>query len=189
MLAWNTEIVILIDDRCALELIGSAAGPGMHRILTTANWDELEHTVAMAGFPEHHLVLRPDGEDDRRIRKGINSLSALREAFAWGRTLSTNGSVCVENDVRAHANPTRMAMIGLAAEDLVQRLVSCCPACGAPGFAAVERVRGLRCAACGEPTDQPVATVFGCLRCAHRDIRPICSAEPASPEHCPVCNP
>lgn len=189
MFAWNTEIVILVDDRCGLELIGSAQGPGMHRILTTADWGELGHAATMAGFPEHHLVLRPNGEDDPRIRKGIDSLPALQEAFAWGRNLSMSGCVCVENDVRAHANPTRMAMIGLAAEDLVRRIASRCPSCGAPGFAAVERIRGLPCADCGEPTDQAVATVFGCVRCAHREVRPICSADAASPEHCPACNP
>ncbi|HSW33828.1 MAG TPA: DUF6671 family protein [Steroidobacteraceae bacterium] len=38
----------------------------------------------------------------------------------------------LESDLRAHANPTRMAMIRQAAEDLATRYRSPCPRCGAP---------------------------------------------------------
>ena len=87
------------------------------------------------------------------------------------------------------ANPTRMAMIGLAAEDLLRQIASRCPDCGPPGFVAVDRVIGLPCAECGEPTDQPLATVIGCVRCARREIQTILGAPSDNPSDCRACNP
>ena len=48
----------------------------------------------------------------------------------------------VETDMRAHANPKRMSVIGEAAEDLVKKLRSICPQCHLPGFARVKPVTG-----------------------------------------------
>jgi len=58
----------------------------------------------------------------------------------------------LQTELRAHANPTRMEMIRLAAEDLVKKLRSPCPACGALGFWLVEHIAGLPCGDCGAPT-------------------------------------
>jgi predicted nucleic acid-binding Zn-ribbon protein len=97
--------------------------------------------------------------------------------------------VFLESDLRAHANPTRMEMIRQAAEDLVKKLLSPCPACGAPGFWLVERLSGLPCADCGAPTRETRAEVHGCLKCAHRETRERTDRQHADPGRCDYCNP
>ena len=82
-----------------------------------------------------------------------------------------------------------MDNIRLAAEDLVKKLCSLCPACGTPGFWIVERVDGLPCADCGAPTRETRAEVHGCLKCAHRETRERINVEHADPSRCDYCNP
>jgi hypothetical protein len=97
--------------------------------------------------------------------------------------------VFVENDLRAHANPTRMAIIHKAAEDLARRMQSRCPHCGAPGFWSIERIPGLPCADCGAPTRVAKAEVLGCVRCTTRETRAVGGPGCADPAHCDECNP
>ena len=94
-------------------------------------------------------MVRPEGEDDPRMRKGISAWAALEADFAWALAASANGQVFIETDVRAHANPTRMDHIRLVTEDLVKELCSLCPTCEragildrrARGWAPVRRLR------------------------------------------------
>lgn len=116
-------------------------------------------------------MVRPESEDDPRIHKGIATWVALEAAFAWALAASASGRVFAETDVRAHANPTRMDNIRLAAEDLVKKLHSLFPDCGTPVFWIVEHVNGLPCADCGAPTRETRAEILGCLKCAHREAR------------------
>ena len=95
----------------------------------------------------------------------------------------------LQTELRAHANPTRMEMIRLAAEDLVKILRSPCPACGAPGFWLVEHIAGLPCGDCGAPTREARAEVQGCLKCAHRETRERTDRQHADPGRCDYCNP
>lgn len=133
--------------------------------------------------------MRPEGENDPRLRKGIAAWEELKAAFAWAQAQSASGQVFLETDLRAHANPTRMEMIRLAAEDLVAKLGSPCPACGAPGFWLVERIAGLLCGDCGAPTRETRAEVYGCLKCAHRETRERPEPQYADPGRCDYCNP
>ena len=94
--------------------------------------------------------------------------------MAGKNTLIVTGQVFIETDVCAHANPTRMDHIRLATEDLVKKLCSLCPTCGAPGFWIVERVAGLPCADCGAPT---------------RETRERANRQYADPGCCDYCNP
>lgn len=64
--------------------------------------------------------------------------------------------------MRAHRNPTRMAAIERATNDLVRRFHSRCPECDYPGFDLTERVPGLPCAWCGEPTRVVMTDVLAC---------------------------
>lgn len=189
MIPWNVEFLIFIDDEQALEIVGVAQDNANHQHRLVAEWAEAVGFARQTGFPDHHLVVRPGGENDPRIHKGIADWGALRRAFAVARTQSASGRVFLESDLRAHANPTRRTNIRRAAEDLLARLRSLCPSCGAPGFWLVERVAGLPCAACGAPTRETRATVHGCLKCAHREAReqdePCC----ADPGRCDYCNP
>lgn len=189
MLSWNVELLIFIDDGRGLEITGVAHAAANFDHQLVSDLAGAEAFARKAGFPEHHLVVRPQGEDDQRIRKGIATWSALEDAFAVALSQSTNGRVFLETDVRAHANPTRMDNIRLAAVDLVRKISSLCPACGIPGFWIVERVEGLPCAQCSAPTRETRAEIHGCIKCSYRITRD-CPGKPAvDPSRCNYCNP
>lgn len=189
MFAWNVELLIFIDDERGIEVTGVAQGKTNFAHLLTTDWAAAEAFARQAVFPAHHLVVRPEHEDDRRMRKGISAWVALESAFISALAESANGQVFIETDVRAHANPTRMINIGLATEDLAKKLCSLCPDCGTPGFGIVERVAGLPCADCDAPTRETRAEVHGCLKCAHRETHERADRQYADPERCDYCNP
>ena len=186
---WNVEFLVFIDDEQGLEIAGLAHGGASHAHLLTGDWAAACAFARQAEFPAHHLVVRPEGENDPRIQKGIAVWAELEAAFARARAQSASGQVFLESDLRAHANPTRMETIRLAAEDLVARLRSLCPACGAPGFWLLERVAGLPCADCGAPTRETRAEVHACLKCAQRETRERGEPGSADPGRCDYCNP
>lgn len=189
MFPWNVEFLIFIDDERGLEVVGVAQGKANFSHLLTADWAVAEAFAKQAGFPEHHLVVRPESEDDPRIRKGIAAWTELKAAFVSALAESSNGRVFVEIDVRAHVNPTRMDNIRLAADDLAKKLSSLCPGCGTPGFWIVERVAGLPCEDCGATTREIRAEILGCLKCGHRETREQTGRKYADPGRCDYCNP
>lgn len=187
-LPWNTELVLLVDDLHGIEVVGMAqqATRFAHRL--TGDWEAARRFAEEAGFPAHHLVVRPAHQDDARIDKGIGDWAAFQAAFARAVRHADNGLAFIEHDVRAHVHPTRRETIRLAAENLRDKLLSLCPACGAPGFWLVERIPGLPCADCGVPTREARAEVRGCLKCAHRETREFAGIS-ADPGRCDDCNP
>ena len=186
---WNVEMLVWIDDALGIEVTGVAAGKTnfAHRLATS--WEEAEVFARDTGFPGHGLVVRPQGELDPRIRKGLDDWPALRAAFQWACDQADNHSAFLETDVRAHLNPTRMEMIRLAAVDLAARLNTLCPACGLPGYWLVERVAGLPCADCGAPTGETCAGIHACLKCTQRERRERQDQMHADPARCENCNP
>lgn len=189
MFPWNVELLVFIDDRAGLEIVGAFQGPGKCSQSWCEDWSAVETFARQAGFPEHHLVLRPGDENDSRVRKGIASWPALEAAFMQAKAETAGGRVFVEHDLRAHAHPARMDNIRRAAEDLAQKLLSICPDCGAPGFWGHERLDGLPCADCGAPTRETRAVVWACVRCDHRETRDLPDATAADPGRCDYCNP
>ena len=189
VLPWNVEFLIWIDDMCGMEVVGQAQGTANFANLLAKDWAAAEAFARQWGFPEHHLVLRPEREDDSRIRKGISAWGELEATFAWALEQSPSGLVFVETDVRAHANPTRQVNIRRAAEDLVMKLRSLCPKCGTPGFWIVDRLDGLPCEGCGSPTRETRAEILGCLKCSHRVTRERPDINTAAQERCDYCNP
>lgn len=187
--AWNLELVVLTDARGTLELVGRAQEPGLHHHGVVSTFGELSSLAARAGFPEHGLVLRPDHEDDPRLHKGVRTWPELERAFAAARAESSTGRVFVENDLRAHQHPSRMATIARAGRDLVERLTTLCPACRTPGFGVVAAVPGLPCRDCGAPTREAEADALACVRCELRTTRPRPALTAADPAHCDHCNP
>jgi hypothetical protein len=186
---WNVELVVLVDTERDIEIVGIDQGPATFGHLVTDRWPEVEVFARDKGFPLQQLVVRPHDSDDPRIRKGIATWSALKAAFSWASRLSRGGIVFVETDGRAFANPDRMARIANATGDLVSRLQSCCPACGTPGFAEIDRKPGLPCAACAAPTWETSETVLGCVKCDYREHRAVGPGVWADPAHCDGCNP
>ena len=188
MLPWNRELLIWIDDRLGIEIIATSGGKTnlSHRLIES--WEEAEAFARSAGFPEHHLVIRPADENHPELRKGLADWASLEDAVTWALNFAPNRRAFIETDMRAFANPTRLENIRLAAEDLARRLTSLCPACGAPGFALAGQVRGLPCEDCGAPTNEVKADVHRCVRCEHQMLVER-EREYASARYCNYCNP
>jgi hypothetical protein len=189
LFTWDVEVLLWLDDTLGIEVTGIAQGPARSGHLKTGEFDALEAFAVHEGFPDHHLVLRPEHEDDPRTYKGIADSQTLREAFEACRALAANGQVCAETDMRAFANPTRMALIAEAAEDLLLRLHSCCPQCSTPGYWKTARQPGLPCAVCGRPTRNFVSETWSCVKCSHASIELRRDRMSEDPANCAHCNP
>lgn len=187
LVPWNLELLLFVDAASGLEVVGRAEGPACFAHEAVADVAAAEAFARRALFPAHGLVARPDHPDDPRVTKDVDDWPRLREAFDEARAVSASGTVVLEVDVRAHANPTRQAMIRRAAEDLAARLACRCPACGGAGFGRSGGRPGLPCAACAEPTALAAADTWACPGCGHAEERPRAGA--ADPGCCPACNP
>lgn len=189
MFPWNVELLVWIDDQEGIEVVGIAQGaaPGGH--IQSGDWQVVADFAERVGFPEHHLVVRPDGQSDTRIYKNIADWARLKTCFDNSVEQSCSDNVFVELDLRAFANPNRMKHIEQAAADLLQHMLSTCPACNAPGFWISERQPGLPCATCRLPTSSYRSEVWTCLRCEHRSLAERADRLLAVPAHCAYCNP
>lgn len=191
-LAIGRELVLLIDRERGLELTGHFASPETnygHAVVS-----DMESAGAFAErskFPEHGLIVM--GCVDEKPAPGIALFKDVVDGVdlerAVGQVLAKCGAAFVESDMRAHRNPTRMLAIKRAASDLVRRFRSQCPACAHPGFDVTERIAGLPCEWCGEPTHVIRAEVLACQACDYRLERPATSATTADPGRCESCNP
>lgn len=189
LIPWNTELVVWIDHNLDLEVTGIAQGPAQCLHKTIQSSMELEAFARAANFPEHHLVVRPQNQDHPEIIKGINHPADLIQAFNWAKQKSVNGSVFIENDLRAHCNPTRQGLIRKAAKNLIQKLHSTCPQCNTPGYWITEQTAGLPCAACGRKTHLPVSEIWCCSTCKYEDHKRLSFHQLADPSRCDFCNP
>ncbi|MCA3238200.1 MAG: DUF6671 family protein [Curvibacter sp.] len=189
LMPWNVEMLVWIDEALGLEVVGLAQGPARSAHRTVRDGAALRQFAHEAGFPAHQLMLRPNDENDPRIRKGLADEAQLQAAFAWAQALASSGTVFVEHDLRAHCNPTRQQLIRQAAVDLGRKLKSLCPACEAPGF-WISAVQGGRlCRDCGAPTRQALKETWSCARCQHQSEQASAGPATADPAHCNLCNP
>lgn len=188
MMNWDSELLLWVDATRHLEISAWAQGPAQSAHRLVKNIDELMQFAAEAQFPSHALVVRP-AQDHPLIFKGLSTPEALHEALTQALVASEHGTVFVENDLRAHCNPTRQALIRKAGEELARKLTSLCAACGSPGFWVHEKKRGLPCRACGTPTRLPLAEIWTCPACAHVQERAVDAPAQADPAHCDHCNP
>ena len=186
---WNTEVVLWVDRLSGLEVTGFAHGPArsLHRMVNSPQ--ELERFATEAGFPEHHLVLRPEHPDHPDVDKGIRDHETLLKSFHLAQAKSAHGAVFVENDLRAFSNPTRQKTILKATEDLIQKLLSACPSCASPGYWLSQQIPGLPCRDCGSLTRLPKAEIWSCKQCGHEEQRAVHAQPWADPARCDFCNP
>ena len=188
LMPWNIELLVWLDDTHQIEVVGMAQGPARSLHRSVRSWPELEKFAHEAGFPEHHLVLRPQSQDDPRTRKGLQGWAELERAFEACQRASHNTLVWAENDHRAYCSPTRQAVIARAASDLLHKLQSACPQCTLPGFAVSGHTPGLPCKLCGQATRLARAYTWRCASCGHHRDEPVPQAH-ADPGRCDHCNP
>lgn len=187
--SWNNELVVLVDTKHDLEITGFSGALAQNDNAYINHWEDLEKFADSALFPSHYLVIKPTDEYHPKSQKGIKDFASLREAFEWAKALSSKGVVYAENDLRAFANPTRMDNIHKATIDLTKKMKSLCPQCKTPGFWVKDVKRGLPCNACGLPTDQEIAKIWGCSKCNHQDTEGMKVLRFADPSKCSHCNP
>ncbi|GET43336.1 DUF6671 family protein [Microseira wollei] len=192
-LSLNREIVIFIDKKHEIEIIGqSACLETNFNSKTVQNIAQAYAFAKQVGFPEHGLVVMVNkpAENQPQIIKGIVSDEQLIEAVTLGLSQSRDGSVQIETDMRAHYNPTRMKNIEKATLDLIGKVNQLCPQCSWPGFDLVDRKIGLPCAVCSFPTEMTLAVIYQCKKCglAEEKLFPE-GRETADPARCSYCNP
>lgn len=189
VLPWNTEMLVLIERATGHRVAGLAHGKAVSVNLDVRGWEALAAGAERAGFPHHHLVLRDGGPEGPVLARGLSEPASLRAAFERVTRHDADRLLHLENDLRAHTNPTRQGVIREAGEELIRRLRSRCPACGARGFGLDRTEAGAPCALCGSPTGQPMADIWTCGACGHAQRRPRPEPVLAPPERCDVCNP
>jgi ribosomal protein L37E len=191
-LAAGREILLLCDRKLGFEV---------HEVLVTHRTNYQSRTcrpgediidfLRGVRFPSHAVVVSANtAVADQEFIKGITCPTALAEAIRHAAGGSRDGLALITTDMRAHLNPTRMAVIRALSARLAGRLATLCPGCGTPGFGITEIVRGLPCGWCGEPTPVAAAELWRCSKCGFERRGKIRSAkDTADPGQCAHCNP
>lgn len=186
----NLELVLLVDRKNGYECAGTC------RVLNTNACGQYVESVQEAvevarglGFPAHGVIVRRT-ETSNDLNKDLATMiefeRVVRKLFARPFTRR----IYLETDLRAHRNPTRMAVIEQATRDLLKNIASLCPECSAPGFAPIASESGLRCSRCRMPTQASAQEVYACGRC-HTRVKKSLADEglKADPAACAYCNP
>lgn len=194
----GTELLVFIDDTRKIEIVETLIAPRTNfSSHACAAEDDVRPVLERMGFPSHAVIVQPNVPEFRAtvgarplLFKGLSDADAVRKAIAACTAASKDAKALIVTDLRAHLNPTRMAVIRMGACRLARRMASSCPACGMPGFGIADVVRGLRCTDCGSPTRLPVATLFRCVACSHSKRGPLNrTPSGADPAQCDYCNP
>lgn len=188
----NYEILYFIDlDRDFHAHLGHISTKTNYQMHVVERWDDVANYAKRCQFPSHALIVRPHiPESSEIIFKGIQSESALKNAFEECKRKSTDGCVVVETDMRAHLNPMRMAVIADLAVTFAQRLSVQCPACATPGWGKKDIKTGLLCLWCEMPTQEIKTEIFGCYKCPYMQEHGRADGVfRASPANCSYCNP
>lgn len=191
--AAGIELLVLVDDERGIVLREQYLDerPCYHHAVVDAA-DALGDYLERAGFPTHALIVRPSeprtpGEG---IRKGIRARDELAAAIAEAARRSDDGRAFVQNDMRAHMNPTRMSALERLAHRFGERVARPCPACATPGYGPVGVEEGLPCEWCGGPTHLVRHRILGCVRCDRAEhVARDDGRTSADPGNCPRCNP
>ncbi len=188
---FNRELILFVDKEQDLEITGFAANSNTNYAKKmVGSFDEAYEFAVAHGFPEHGFIIKATTDTIQReeIEKGITCLEHLNHAVT--KLLDSRSAICIETDMRAMYNPTRMKNIELATLDLVKKIQSICPECSTPGYEVVEYKKGLTCQYCGNPTDLILSHVLECKKCHHKDevLYPN-GKEYADPSRCNWCNP
>ncbi len=186
----DREWVVLVDDLHGMVVAEQAVSLGVPAVRGVFGPGELDaEWLEKAGFPEHGLIVRPEGRFGAGVFKGLCDRAGLAQAMEAAAAVSPSGRVLVESDLRAHVSPSRQRVIAEAAERLGARLKRFCPVCGSPGWGVVSLLTGLPCAACGVWIPQARRGVMeGCCACFHQREIPE-ARDAADPGRCPECNP
>ena len=189
-IASSTEVLLIVDLKNGLVVHDTAV---THRTNFSSRTCEPNEDVSdflhSVKFPSHAVVVKPNSIPIGETETGITALQGIRAAVGRAAAISRDGLALIVTDMRAHLNPTRMAVIRALSSRLARRLATRCPACRTPGFGIVETVRGLPCAWCGEPTQAAMAELHRCAKCGFESSTSKLKQKVADQGQCPQCNP
>jgi len=180
---WGVELLVLHDAQTASQVHAVAQGPALAYL--QASVCSLDAAIAFAteiGFPAQGLII--GRADEPWFDKEARELAQLRQRAEQSLL---HGELWLETDMRAHRNPSRMAMIAQAGQALAQRLHERCPRCEARGWAPVGLISGARCDCCGHATSAARAQRLQCAVCRHEEEKPLRETVPAA--RCELCKP
>ena len=180
---WASELLLCWDGqrRYAIEAWISGAQTNFYQT-TLSSMAALPDLLSRVGFPEHGLIVGHPGS--AAFHKELVDEASLR-AHLLQHLAQAPLELC--SDMRAHRNPTRMAMIARCAQGLAQRLACACPVCAMPGYGEIAPLAGALCADCARSTRQPRVRRFQCPCCQVIHEQPWPTQ--ASPQYCHHCNP
>ncbi len=182
----NEEWLVLLDRRNNRHIVAKHLTTETNFTGQQVNsWRELSEFAQRVGFPAHALLLKNRETAATVYHKGIATEAALRNAFD-----QLGGTAWAETDMRAMHNPTRMKAIAAAAGKLIEKILSLCPVCHEPGFAATDAIEGLPCELCRRPTRGTLFLIYTCTCCGHREERIPPGRKPYQDAmYCDYCNP
>ncbi|MEY2910886.1 MAG: hypothetical protein RLZZ184_195 [Cyanobacteriota bacterium] len=188
----NREIIIFLDKENDLEIIGEVFSTETNfNHQTISSLQEAEEFGKKVGFPAHGLIISFDNISTGKTEfiKGITSQENLINSVEIA-IKNTNGKFNIETDMRAMYNPTRMKNIALTTQDLINKINSLCPRCNTPGFIINQKIPGLPCELCHQPTSSIKAVIFKCQKCSFTQQKLFPNnQEFADPSLCEYCNP
>lgn len=166
--ACNRELVVLYDKEHQLEVVGEILSTQTNYQSQIVQSPQAALTFAQsAGFPEHGMTVmratHPTPKD--AFAKGITTETDLLQAVTAVLDQSPERQAHIETDMRALYNPTRMAAIAQATQNLIKTLAQQCPDCNYPGFSMVQRRPGLPCSLCKAPTLLTLSVLYRCQHC------------------------
>ena len=185
----DDELLVLIDKKNGLEITVREVSTKTNYNAKEVNSEEdLLAFAQSALFPGHGLILKDKKEGYTAIAKGIVDAKELLETFK--RFMATYGSVYVETDMRAHLNPSRMAVIEETTKKLIAKIKTTCPSCQTPGLGIKEATPGLPCENCKAPTKSTLYHVYACQKCNHTHEAYFPNGkQEEDPTYCDRCNP
>jgi len=180
---WGCELLVWWDAVDARSVFAVAQGPQTNYAQTTiSRWEDARAFAVEAGFESHGVIIGKPGVAG--FSKECDSWPAFERQFYEALRF---GPVWLETDMRAHRNPTRMAMIGQCAAELSRKLQCLCPACNQQGFGMETPLVGAVCQTCGTPTLAVRAKRVQCGVCNYIEEVVLQATVPAA--RCEVCNP
>lgn len=181
--AWARELLVWWDAQEQRAVFALAQGAQTNYAQCWAStWEQARQFALGAGFPAHGIIVGKPGAEV--FCKACDSWLLLEQQV---RQALLGGAVWLETDMRAHRNPTRMAMIAQCAQQLSTLLQSACPACARAGFGEETPIAGAVCESCGLATSALRAKHVRCGGCGHVQMVELQASVPAS--RCERCNP
>lgn len=186
----DLESLLLWDRELNIEIYAEyLCRSPVHDEMTVGADSDIGPFLEKISFPDHAVIVRP-AESYQLVRKGLVTRGEVDEAIVECLAVSARGEALVATDLRAHCNKTRRVAILKAAELVIQKIESLCPACALPGFWVSRGIPGLPCEGCGEPSAIARALLYSCVKCYYTEERARPDGRTAIGEgECGYCNP